>query len=179
MAAPQLTKQAQGLGSVSGDQLNTFVQWTNAATDLRGFSGLSGMVVNVSGYTAVGDSGAGPFYWSAASTASDNGTSVIAPTGTSVGRWLRLGYFSAQQSAGTVLLTQVKQELALVDLSAPPIVAGNIPASPYSSVNIGWNGQYMVLGDALYRFIQAQLGYSSVQMLAFFAACAALPVTPP
>jgi hypothetical protein len=179
VSAPQLTAQAQGVAVVSADQLNTFVQWTDAATDLRSFSGLSGMQVQVAGNAAVGDGGAGVFRWNAASTASDNGTSIIAPTGTAVGRWVRLGYYGTTPSAGYVLVAQVQQELALVDLSSPPAVAGNIPADPYDSVTIAWNGAYMRVGDALYAFIQSQLGYSAAQMTAFFVACAALPASPP
>lgn len=178
MAAPALAKQFQGVGSVSADQLNTDAQWTNVASDLRAFSGLSGMQVMVAGNAAINDGGQGVFYWNASSTATDNGSTVIAPTGTGTGRWLRLGYYGAYAGAGLVLVAQVRQELALVDLVTPPAVAGYIPASPYNKVNIGWNGEYMRVGDSLYNFIQTQLGYSVAQMTAFFALCAALPVSP-
>jgi hypothetical protein len=45
----------------------------------------------VQGYYSAGDGGGGDFYWDAASTASDNGGTVILPTGHSgAGRWRRI-----------------------------------------------------------------------------------------
>lgn len=95
MGAPLLTAYAQGVGSVPADSLNTYVQGTSFAIQLRTFTGLTGMNVLVGGNAAVGDGGAGVFYWSAASTATDNGTTIIAPAGSATGRWLRLGYLTA------------------------------------------------------------------------------------
>ena len=94
MTAPTLSFQVQGQASVSADQLNTFVQWANTVADLRAFSGgVNGQMVILNGQNAIADLGGGPFYWNAASTAADNGTTIIAPAGTATGRWLRLGYF--------------------------------------------------------------------------------------
>lgn len=45
--------------------------------------------VQVLGLDTVGDGGGGTYYWSASSTASDDGVSVIQPTGVTVGRWLK------------------------------------------------------------------------------------------
>lgn len=45
----------------------------------------------VEGYYTQGDGGGGPFYWSSASTATDDGGSVIKPTSNAgAGRWLRI-----------------------------------------------------------------------------------------
>lgn len=99
MAAPALTVQAQGLGAVSADDLNTRVQWTSVATDLRAFTGVDGMQVSVAGTSAVDDGGAGTFFYDLASTAADDGANVIAPTGSMSGRWLRL----ALNSSGAII----------------------------------------------------------------------------
>lgn len=45
--------------------------------------------VQILGYYAAGDGGGGVFVWSAVSTGSDNGGTIIQPTGGGVGRWLR------------------------------------------------------------------------------------------
>lgn len=48
-----------------------------------------GQIAHLLGYYAAGDGGGGQFYWNAASTATDNGGTVILPTGHSgAGRWL-------------------------------------------------------------------------------------------
>lgn len=58
---------------------------------LRAISGITdGDAINVDGYTTEGDGGGGIFYWNAASTTSDNGGTIIAPTGVPTGRWYRI-----------------------------------------------------------------------------------------
>ena len=95
MAAPANIVSQQGLGSVSGDQLNTYVQWTNGVAQLRGVTGLPGMEVTIPGMSAAGDGGYGTFYWSPGSY-TDDGVSTIVPSaaafpfGGSSGAWLRL-----------------------------------------------------------------------------------------
>jgi hypothetical protein len=42
------------------------------------------------GYYSVGDGGGNMFYWSPTSVEVDNGGTIIAPTGISVGRWIAL-----------------------------------------------------------------------------------------
>jgi peptidoglycan hydrolase-like protein with peptidoglycan-binding domain len=46
-------------------------------------------LVQVQGYYSAGDGGGGTFIWNAASTAADNGGSIIAPTSGGTGRWIR------------------------------------------------------------------------------------------
>lgn len=77
-----------------------------------------------------------------------------------------------------VTISQIRQGLATVDTATPPLVAGNIPSSPYNAITICWDGSVCAPGDALYLFIQSQLGYSSSQMAAFYATCASYPKTP-
>ena len=90
MTAPSLKRYVQGASEVSADNLNTFMQTCNTLDNLRAFTGLPGIQVCVRGGAVVDDGGGGFYYWSANATAVDNGTTVIAPTGTAVGRWLRL-----------------------------------------------------------------------------------------
>ena len=63
-------------------------------------SGLvAGSVISTSGYYSAGDGGASSYVWSATSTATDNGGTVIAPTGAATGRWLLVysGQLSVKQ----------------------------------------------------------------------------------
>lgn len=78
--------------------VDSLVQSSDAAIDLRNFtgvvvpssdSGLAGTCVFVFGAAALGDGGAGLFYWHNTSTAADDGFNVIAPTGLAAGRWIR------------------------------------------------------------------------------------------
>lgn len=80
----------QGLGSVGADNLNTFLQVVETIAQLRTFTGLSNMAVLTLGTSAPGDGGANLYYYNATSTASDNGTTVIVPSGNTVGAWLAL-----------------------------------------------------------------------------------------
>ena len=90
MAAPQLTAQIQGQGSVNADQMNTWIQGCDSVSQLRVLTGLPGMEVDIRGLTTAGDGGAGRFYWNASSMAIDDGLNVIVPSGASSGAWLRL-----------------------------------------------------------------------------------------
>ena len=93
MSAPTLTDQIQGAGSVSADALNTYVQGCDNVAQLRAFTGVSGMQVFVRGTVTPNDGGQGNYYWSASSTAPDNGLSVVKPSGIPVGypgAWLLL-----------------------------------------------------------------------------------------
>lgn len=93
MSAPSLTQYRQGIGEVDADGLNTFMQSCNTIAQLRAFVGTVGQTIGVLGTAAIGDGGGGVYYWSASSTAADNGSTVVRPTGTAVGAWLWLGYF--------------------------------------------------------------------------------------
>lgn len=49
-----------------------------------------GQTITLSGYSSENDGGGGIFVWNSTSTASDNGGTIIAPTGVSTGRWYRI-----------------------------------------------------------------------------------------
>lgn len=90
MSAPSPTVFVQGTTTVSADHMNTFVQTVASFTQLRGFTGTSGMSVFTQGSGAPGDGYQGSFYWNAVSSATDDGVNTIAPYGATIGRWLRL-----------------------------------------------------------------------------------------
>ncbi len=85
---PQLTVSSNGVGVVPDALLNTFVIGACTITQLRSFTGIGAMTVIAVGSSTPGDGGGGTYYWSGSATGADNGTTVIAPNGVSVGRWL-------------------------------------------------------------------------------------------
>lgn len=90
MTAPQLVAQIQGQGTVSADNLNTYIQNCTNIALLRDFIGLPGMCVFIDGSVTPNDGGAGPFYWNATSTGPDNNSTVIVPQPGVPGAWIRL-----------------------------------------------------------------------------------------
>lgn len=95
---PLLAVSTNGVGALSDQHLNTYVQGSSVAATLRGFTGLSGMNVWLIGIATANDGGQGMFYWSATATAPDDNQNVIAPYGLLQGRWLR------QSSAGATTI---------------------------------------------------------------------------
>lgn len=94
---PTNVQSANGSGVVTGQQLNSYAQWCANITQLRGFVGLTGMVVMLQGITAAGDGGAGLFYYAQGSSYTDDGVNTIVPTAaTGQGAWLRAySFYSA------------------------------------------------------------------------------------
>lgn len=91
MPIPSNAYQVQGQGSVTADQINTFVQWTTNAASLRSFIGLPKMLVYLEGLSVPNDGGQGFFYWLATVSETDDGRDYIIPTGASGGGWVRMG----------------------------------------------------------------------------------------
>lgn len=61
----------------------------SSVANLRLVSGqTSGQIVTLAGYSTQGDGGGGPFYWGAYAT--DNGGTIITPTGQTAGSWYRI-----------------------------------------------------------------------------------------
>src|SRR5579863_1773955 len=90
MAAPALNVFVQGQGAATADNLNTFEQTCVSVAQLRAFVGARGVQVSLRGITTPGDGGAGTFFWSASSTAADDGVNTIVPSGNAQGAWIRL-----------------------------------------------------------------------------------------
>jgi hypothetical protein len=91
MVAPAPTVQYAGVGVVGADQFNSTVQVVLNYAQLRTFTGLNDMAVLALGTVSENDGGQALFYFNATSIAADNSTTVIAPSGSVTGRWLRLG----------------------------------------------------------------------------------------
>ena len=87
--SPQV--QYAGVGVVGADQYNTFPQNVVNYDQLRTFTGLDNMTVLALGTTSANDGGQAFFYYNSTSTAADDNATVIAPSGSVQGRWLRLG----------------------------------------------------------------------------------------
>ena len=90
MTAPSPTVSIQGQGVVPADQLNTYVQTVVNYPQLRTFSGLNNMVAYAQGAASPGDGGQGFFWYNSTSTAADNNSTVIVPSGNIQGAWLAL-----------------------------------------------------------------------------------------
>lgn len=125
--------------------IDSLVQSTDLATDLRGFvggvvpssdSGVTGTCVYVFGAAALGDGGAGLYYWHNTSTAIDDGFNVLKPGsigGGSGGRWLRAtpGGTATQLVTATGAVTvQSLWRIALWKPTTPAAATFSLPASP-------------------------------------------------
>jgi hypothetical protein len=130
---PSPAVSAQGQGAVSADLLNTFVQTVTNFAMLRNFTGLTSMVADVQGGATPGDGLGGRFWYSASSTAPDNGATVIAPTGAIQGAWLKLAPVYAYATPSTGFSIQIASGVTSLILNpAGTLAAGTIvfPATP-------------------------------------------------
>jgi hypothetical protein len=91
MAIPSLAAQIQGQGTVSADNLNTFLQGAQMTSQLRTFTGLPGMTVVLQGVMEPNDGYGGMFYWNASGTEPDDNFNFIVPNGSGTGEWVRFG----------------------------------------------------------------------------------------
>lgn len=89
MTVPSLSAQIQGQGTVSADNLNTFIQTCQNSSELRTFVGLPGMVVSIQGISQPNDGLGGNFYWNPSGTETDDNLNYIQPTGSTTGEWVR------------------------------------------------------------------------------------------
>lgn len=88
MTQPSPAIQYIGVGVVGADQYNTYVQVCLNYAQMRTFTGLSNMAVLALGGSTPADGGQGIYYWNATSTAPDNNSTVIVPSGSTQGAWL-------------------------------------------------------------------------------------------
>jgi len=163
MTAPSNNVFQNGLGQVTGDSLNTLIQWTTNVATLRTFIGTATMIVQILGTSTINDGGQGVFYWNASGTGpDDNGTTNVVPTGATVGCWTRI------QASSSSVLASIANNTGLVNISgglAAPIAntltawidsaIGNTQgqilyrgASTWSALNPGSAGQFLQSGGA-------------------------------
>lgn len=130
MAVPTNTVQQDGIGTVTADQYNTFLQGSAGLNGLSNFGsgglqnfvGAQGMVTFVPGLASINDGNQGTFYWNASGNAND-GINNIQPSGVSLGCWTRIPL--AASSSGPINYTNAVNF----------ITGGNIASS--STVAIG------------------------------------------
>lgn len=91
MGIPALAVQQPGLGAVTADNLNTYVQGGCLLGYLQNFIGQQNMTVYMLGYVTPGDGGQGVWYWNGGLT-SGNNTTTIVPNGSVQGGWVRVTF---------------------------------------------------------------------------------------
>ncbi len=91
MSNPALTNYVNGIGQVTSDGLNTFMQVCTNMAQLRAFAGNnSALSVYVKGTTSANDGGQGTFYWNSSVIGTDdNGVTTVVPNGVAIGCWTR------------------------------------------------------------------------------------------
>ena len=87
-SAGVLVWQRDNMSSASGSVSRSVANI--AALKLITGSSTATTIINVSCYATAGDGGGGQFWWDSASTAADNGGTIIQATGFSTGRWMRV-----------------------------------------------------------------------------------------
>jgi hypothetical protein len=135
MSPPLPAVVVQGQGVVSADQFNTYVQAVSNFAQLRTFPAVSGMVALAEGGSSAGDGLQGLFYYNSTSTAADNGTTVIVPTGNIQGAWIRItpvNLYSYQVPVNGFSITAAQGVTSLILNPAGTLATGTItfPSSP-------------------------------------------------
>lgn len=105
MTAPALTSYSNGINQVSGDNLNTFLQWSGTYVQLKGFTpnpAVPNLQVYMQGYSSAGDGGQGNFYWNTVTGTDDGGLTTVVPNGSTAGCWSRIGNSSPVYTPQTV-----------------------------------------------------------------------------
>lgn len=93
MTLPSNSLSSNGLGVITGDQLNTLVQWCNTASTLRSFVGEAGVTVALQGIIAPNDGLGGMFYWVVGSFTDDGLTIIVPPAAAGQGAWIKIAGF--------------------------------------------------------------------------------------
>jgi hypothetical protein len=136
MGIPALNAAIQGQGTVSADNLNTYVQNAQNSSELRTFTGLPGMVVMLQGISVPNDGLGGLFYWNQSGTEPDDNLNYIVPVGAGTGEWERFGIlqppssmvYSSYTFDGTVIASGTTQLTATL-LSNQINVVVTVPAN--------------------------------------------------
>jgi hypothetical protein len=136
MTAPQLKVQIQGQGVVSADNLNSYLSSCNTFADLRAFIGVPGIEVFSRGRSAINDGFGGLFYWDASGLGPDDNATLIVPSGTTVGCWVR-SLFSQSLS----FFADVASIAAL--RAIPPVTGSIYYVSGYSTEGDGGEGFFL------------------------------------
>lgn len=104
----------------------------NTLSDLRAQAGATqGVQVSLSGLTSSMDQNGGNYMWDAANTTADNGFTVVAVSGVSTGRWIRIG--NANSIKGTATFSGVTLQTAY---NVTYKINGSTVVLPYVPVSI-------------------------------------------
>ena len=93
---PSPAVQIENQGVVGADQFNTFLSTVVNLDQLRTFPGIHNMMCLVQGTNEAGDGGATIYWYDMFNVSMDNNSSVIRPTGTVQGRWIKSGALQFQ-----------------------------------------------------------------------------------
>jgi hypothetical protein len=133
MTAPQLNAAIQGQGTISADNLNTYVQTAQNSAQLRDFTGVINQVVQLQGITLPNDGTGGWFYWNPSGTEPDDDFNYIVPSGSGSGEWVRLTFAVSNESGvfNTLIvtgLTTLKSDVIIRGILSESIATGLVGA---------------------------------------------------
>lgn len=134
MTAPAPAVQQPGIGAVSADQLNTYVQTVLNFAQLRTFPALANMSVYVLGGVSASDGLQGIFYYVSSGTYTDDGTTTIVPYGAIQGAWLK-------ESSATYSQTSVVNIAALRAITTGPFSV--VVVDGYYTIGDGGGGTFV------------------------------------
>lgn len=122
MGVPTNVVAGNGVGDISDDQLNSYVQTDQTLPQLRGFVGKTGMACILQGFQAPGDGGGGIFYWNVGNFTDDGANTIVPNAAMGQGAWLRMGPPIVNTPA-TPITSQVATLAALRALTSVPAQA--------------------------------------------------------
>ena len=93
MTLPSLSVQQTGVGVVSADNYNTYVQSGGSTiNNLKSFVGITGIILYVTGTSTISDGGQGFFYWNPSWTGSPDNVNTVQPANVVTGAWIRIPF---------------------------------------------------------------------------------------
>ena len=128
------TVSQDGVGVVAAGQLNAYSLSCYNTGVLRSVVGQTGMTCYMQGTNVPSDGGQGTFYWNYASTAADDNSTVIVPSGVVYGAWVRQP--TPVLSGGTGSSTSTGTG-ALVLNNSPTLISPSISGVTFTSGTTG------------------------------------------
>jgi len=133
-----------GQGAVPAGQLNAYLQTVPNLAALRGFIPQGPMAIQLQGYVSQADGGQGVFVWASGATGPDNSTTVIQPTGVTVGCWIRDDPPSGNVSGGNLSVYDTTGDSATLVTSITFDGAQIIPPSGTGTAFVQVNSAFFV-----------------------------------
>lgn len=127
-----------GAAAITADGFNTYVQTVATVSTLRGFTGVSGMEIELQGYSSPNDGGQGQFYWNTTTGTDDGGVTTVVPNGSTSGCWSRLGknFVSSSIASGSAVSLTSGVPANVTSITLQPgtwLLWGNIVTAPAGS----------------------------------------------